>query len=182
MSEPLDKPLIVLPGPTPRGSGDTNVCERRTAPRFPFTLEAEIFDIGSQARVVGRSSDVSSEGCYIDTISPFAVGAVVRVRLRRGPNEFETKAIVKYALLSMGMGLAFTEIKPEQQAVLQKWIADLSGERSLEAEELSADPETGVAPELGDLRQILNELINLMMRRKIISEKEGTGLLRQMFR
>ena len=100
MSERPDKPLIKVPGPAPGASGSTSVQERRTTPRFPFTAAAQVFDIGSQARVVGRSSDLGREGCYIDTISPFAVGAAVRVCLKRGLHEFEAKAIVKYTLLS----------------------------------------------------------------------------------
>jgi hypothetical protein len=182
MSERSDKPLIMVPGPVPGASGNTSAYERRTTPRFAFSADAEVFDIGSQTRVVGRSSDLGREGCYIDTISPFAVGAAVRVCLKRGLHEFEAKAIVKYTLLSIGMGLAFTDIKPEHQAVLQKWIAELSGERSPEPQVLATNPETGMAPAVGNLRQVLNELIDLMIRRRVISDKEGAGLLRKMSR
>ena len=49
-------------------------------------------------------------------------------------------AVVKYALVSMGMGLAFTEIKPEHQAILQKWISELSGERVTEPEPVVTCP------------------------------------------
>lgn len=182
MSEHSDKPLIMVPGPVPGASGSTSVQERRTTPRFPFTAAAEVFDIGSQARVVGRSSDLGPEGCYIDTISPFAVGAAVRVRLEHELHEFEARAIVKYAHKSMGMGLVFNEIEPEHQAVLQKWIAELAGERSPESVVLATNPGAGMAPAIGNLRQVLNELIDLMIRRRVISEKEGAGLLRKMFR
>ena len=65
--------------------------------------------------------------------------------------------------------------------MLQKWMAELRGERSPEAEVPTTVPEIAMAPAVGNLRQVLNELINLMIRRKIISENEGSSLLRQMF-
>jgi len=80
------------------------------------------------------------------------------------------------------MGLVFTEIKPEHHAELQKWIAEVSGERSPESETLATNPGAGMVPAIGNLREILNELIDLMIRRRVISEKEGAGLLRKMFR
>lgn len=182
MPERSDKSPIKVPGPVPGASGTTSVQERRTTPRFHFTAAAEVFDIGSQARLVGRSSDLGLGGCYIDTISPFAADTAVRVRLERGLHQFEARAVVKYTHQSMGMGLVFTEIKPEHQAVLRKWIAELGGEQSPESEVLATNPESGMAPAIGNLRQILNELIDLLIRKKVISEREGAGLLRQMFR
>jgi hypothetical protein len=181
MSERSDKPLILVPGPAPDATGIAITQERRITSRYPITADAEIFDIGTQTRVAGRGSDVSSNGCYIDTISPLTVGAVVQVSLRRGMEEFAARAIVMYAVPSMGMGLAFTEIKPEHQAILQKWIAELSGEQSPEPVVEATEAETGMLAGNENLRQVLNELINLMIRRKIITEKEGAGLLRQMF-
>jgi hypothetical protein len=181
MSERLDKPLILVPGPQPGATGDTITHERRITARFPFMADAEIFDISTQTRVVGRSSDLGSNGCYIDTISPLAVGAAVHVGLKRGPDEFKAKAIVKYTLPSMGMGLAFTEINLEHQAVLRKWIAELSGEPLTEPAAVAVDTESEMLAASEKLRQVLNELINLMIRRRIISDKEGASLLRQMF-
>jgi hypothetical protein len=176
MSERSEKPLILVPGPEPGITVDTITHERRIATRFPFTADAVIFDVSTQTRVVGRSSDLGSNGCYIDTISPLAAGAVVDVGLRRGLDEFKARAIVKYALPSMGLGLAFTEINLEHQAVLRKWIAELSGEQSPEPAAVAAETESEMLAANEKLRQVLNELINLMIRRRIISEKEGAAL------
>lgn len=182
MSEQSDKPLNTLPGPESGASGSTGIDERRTSIRYPFTAAATVLDVHSQTRVVGRIGDLGAGGCYIDTLSPFSAATAVRVSLNRGKQQFEALATVTYSMQSMGMGLAFTEIKPEYRAVLEKWIAELNGEDSPEHEEIEeVFAETGTLTGIGTLRQVLNELINLMMRRKIISEKEGADLLRQMF-
>lgn|SRR5579864_242820 len=181
MSERSDTP-IVFTAPLPEEQPKSGGSENRAQVRFPFTAAAEIHELRSQTRVSGRCSDLGAGGCYIDTLSPFAVGAVVRIRLERDTREFEAAAVVAYAHVSMGMGLAFTEIKREHQAVLRSWIAELSGEQSPELAASAAEPETGEIDPDANMRLVLNELIYLLVRKKIITENEGTGLLRQMFR
>jgi hypothetical protein len=181
MSERSDTP-IVFPAPLREEQPKSEGSENRKQVRFPFTAAAEIYDLRSQTRVSGRCSDLGAGGCYIDTLSPFAVGAVVKVRIVRDTREFEASAVVAYAHVQMGMGLSFTEIKREHQDVLRSWIAELSGEQPSEAAVSTAEPETGAIETDANMRLVLNELIYLLVRKKIITENEATGLLRQMFR
>jgi hypothetical protein len=182
MSERSDAP-IVFPAPLHEEPPKSGSPENRAQVRYPFTAAAEIYELRSQTRVSGRCSDLGAGGCYIDTLSPFAVGAVVRIRMKRDAREFEASAVVAYAHVSMGMGLAFTEIKREHQDVLRFWIADLSGEQTPEPAASATEPETEGAIEANaNMRLVLNELIYLLVRKKIITENEGSALLRQMFR
>jgi hypothetical protein len=182
MPEDADKSKTMWPGPSSQGSHEGMGPERRIAKRYPFTAAAEVVDLRSKARVTGRSSDLGSGGCYIDTLAPFAVGATVQIRLERDQHKFEAIGVVTYALVSMGMGLAFTDIKPEQQATLKEWVAELSGEKE-------GGPGTPVAPSEKSLLEavsnnceVLKELIKVMVRRKVINESEAAALLRQMYR
>ena len=173
MSERSDMP-ITSAAPPPEESPKSRGPENRTQVRFPFTAAAEICELHSQARLAARCSDLSSGGCYIDTISPFPVGTAVRVRLERDPRGYEAKAVVAYAHVSMGMGLAFTEIQGEHQDVLRSWIAELSGEPT-EAPAISmaaAEPASQSEAD-ANLRLVLHELITLLVRKKIITENEG---------
>jgi len=182
MSDHSDKPLILVPAPSPVESETGSGPERRRGVRYPFTAGAEIVDLRSQTRVAGRSSDLGLGGCYIDILSPLGVGTAVRVRLEREQHVFEAMATVAYAHLSMGMGLQFTDIKAEHQAVLRAWVAELSGGQSAEPDVAAAGPESGVLSTVLHLQQLLNELINLMVRKKVINEVEAAALLRQIFR
>jgi hypothetical protein len=182
MSNISDKPPILLPGPTPIKSEIEGDPERRRAVRYPFTAAADIVDLRSQTRVTGRSSDLGLGGCYIDMLSPFAVGSVVRVRLERQEHVFEAVAKVTYSQVSFGMGLAFTEVKPEHQAVLRAWVAELDGEALPEPDVAAAGPEYATLSTVLNLQQVLNELVSMMVRKKVISDTEGVALLRQIFR
>ena len=181
MSKISDKPMGVVPDPMPAESEMGNGPERRRAVRYPFTAAAEIIDLSSHARVAGRSSDLGLGGCYIDILSPFALGSAVLVRLEREKKVFEAMAKVMYAKYSMGMGLAFTEVKPEHQAVLQAWVAELSGEALPKFVLATAGPESGNLSTVLSLEQVLNELVSLMVRKKLINETEGAALLRKLY-
>jgi hypothetical protein len=182
MSKISDKPLTLAPGPIPIKSKIEAGPERRGAVRYPFTAAADVVELRSQARVAGRSSDLGLGGCYIDVLSPFAVGSVVRVCLEREQSVFEAVATVSYSQQSMGMGLAFTEVKTQHQAVLRAWVAELSGEGLPELDAAAVESDSGMPSTVLHLQQVLNELINLMVRKKIINETEGAALLRQIFR
>src|SRR5258705_4521519 len=128
MSKTSNSSMTLASGALPDKSEIEKQPERRLAVRYPFTATAEIMDLRSNTRVTGRSSDLGLGGCYIDILSPFTVGSLVRVRLEREKKVFEAMAIVSYDEQSFGMGLAFTEVQPEHQSILPSWIAELTGE------------------------------------------------------
>ncbi len=102
--------------------------------------------------------------------------------MERDLREFEALAVVSYAHASMGMGLAFTEIKPEHQAVLRSWIAELSGEQPRTPEAPVAGAEAGLLETMENLRHVVSDLVTLMVRKRVITENEAAGILRQLLR
>jgi hypothetical protein len=180
MAEGLYKPLTTWPTPDATESPGADVPDRRRSPRYPFTAMAEVAELRSQARINGRCSDLSRDGCYVDSLAPFPVGTVVRVRLERERRKFEAAAKITYSLDSMGMGMAFSTVSPEHLVVLHSWLAELSGEPGIALETPAEEPEAELASS-ANLGRVLNELINTLVRKKVISETEAAILLRQIF-
>jgi hypothetical protein len=183
MSDQSEK-SIVLPAPLTDTSQNNFDPERRIQIRYPFMATAELYDVRSQTRIVGRCSDLSLGGCYVDTLSPLLSGSSVRIRIKHGSREFEATGTVCYSHISMGMGVKFTQIKKEYQNVLLSWIADLSGGQPPMPEAPAKEPEAVPQQDLSssNIRLVLNELINLLVRKQILSEKESAALLHQLFR
>jgi hypothetical protein len=102
--------------------------ERRKDARFPFNATVEAVEVKSQAKIQGRTSDLSRGGCYVDTISCFSEGSTVKIRLTMGARSFEAEAKVVYSLVNMGMGMKFTNAHLEQLCLLEKWVEDLGRE------------------------------------------------------
>ncbi len=187
MPDPFHK-TIVIPPPVPENKESANFQERRSTKRFPFAAGAEVMELSSKTRIKGRCSDLGLGGCFVDTLSPFAVGSKVLIRIEHGSQVLEAAGAVVYAQGSIGMGLAFSELNPEHGAILRSWIAKLGGEKAPEGDHAHAqaavppEVETEVITEIEILEHVLSELIHLMVRKKTLTEKEAALLLRQLSR
>ncbi|HXN51599.1 MAG TPA: PilZ domain-containing protein [Candidatus Acidoferrum sp.] len=100
--------------------------ERRQAPRYPFIAEAEVTEIASDTKLVAKTSDLSVGGCFLDMLNPSPQGTDVRVRISHQGATFTALGRVAFILPNMGMGVTFTSVEQDQQAILQKWISNLS--------------------------------------------------------
>jgi hypothetical protein len=169
-------------------AGQLTPEDRRAYPRYHFCASAEALDQGHRTRMSARVSDISRGGCYVDTFSPFPLKTDVKLRLTREKASFLADAKVVSSKTGMGMGLEFTAVEPQQMAVLEKWIGDLSGTAPFEPAETAAFPmhsngngKNGHAPK--ETGYVLNELILALMRKGTLTEEEGkTMLLRLLHR
>jgi hypothetical protein len=98
---------------------------QRAAKRCAIVASAEALDISTQTRLAGRMSELGIGGCYIDALNPFPEGTVIQLRILRDQGTFEATGKVVYCDSTMGMGVAFTEIAPEQRSVLEDWLAEI---------------------------------------------------------
>jgi hypothetical protein len=99
--------------------------ERRQAPRYPFIAEAVVTEISSDTKLVAKTGDLSIGGCFLDMLNPTPQGTEVRVRISHDNTTLTALGRVAFILPNMGMGVTFTRIEQDQQAILQKWIANL---------------------------------------------------------
>ena len=158
--------------------------ERRRNLRFPFTATVEAVETKSGTKIVARTSDLSLGGCYIDTISPFPVGAEVTIRILRDNETFEAQSKVVYSKIGMGMGLAFTSAQPKQVRLFQRWLLEISGQGSPVPEpepEEAAENAPAENTEAVMKSGVLSELIMTLMKKKVLTEVEGKELLRKLF-
>ena len=158
--------------------------ERRTSTRYPFTATCDATEPKSHAKIIGRTSDLGRGGCYIDTIGPFPVGTVLVVRINREHQTLTFEGKVAFAQPGMGMGLAFTKVTPDQQAILDEWIAELSGE-PVEKQESAPAPaasETRSGSSDNQAFFVMNELIMLLLQKGVLSDSEGKSLLQKLLK
>ncbi len=97
----------------------------RLAPRYPFVADIQVTDVQSEIQIAGRAKDLSLFGCGVDTFTPFPKGTRVRIKLSHGGADVAALARVAYARPELGMGVVFTTVEPEDDRILQGWIAEL---------------------------------------------------------
>jgi hypothetical protein len=100
-------------------------AKRRSVRRCPLVASVEVTELGSGALLSARTSELATGGCYVDALNPFPKGTLVRLRILRDQGVFETKAKVVYCDPRFGIGLAFTEMTPDQRSLLEAWLAEI---------------------------------------------------------
>jgi hypothetical protein len=168
------------------GSSEASTTERRQSERrrhlrFPFTASVEATEPQSHAKLRGRTSDLGLGGCYVDTISPFAVGTVIKIRLTKENVTFEADAKVVFS--QIGMGITFISAEPQQLRIFQTWLAELAGESLPEHEQLK-EAEADVVIQNSTKKQdyVLSELLISIMRKGVLDEVEGKAMLQKLYR
>lgn len=96
--------------------------DRRRTPRYPFAAPVELVETSSGTKTALKITELSLNGCYVDTPNPMEKGTDLMIRVFKEPHFFEAPARVAYSQVNHGMGLMFHDVKPYFAQVLQKWI------------------------------------------------------------
>jgi hypothetical protein len=96
--------------------------ERRRSPRYPFAGAVEMRQGTSEDKIIAKVSELSLNGCFVETQHPFPIGTALTVKVFTATEFFEAQASVIYVEEQAGMGLMFRETKPYYLAVLRKWL------------------------------------------------------------
>ena len=100
-------------------------AKQRSVRRCPLVASAEVTEPHSGALLSARTSEIGLGGCYVDALNPLPEGTLVELRILRDQGVFETKAKIVYSDPGFGMGLAFTEMTPDQRSLLEAWLAEI---------------------------------------------------------
>src|SRR5260370_26169218 len=96
--------------------------ERRGATRYHFGAIAEVIDIGQSRELVSVTRDLSLSGCFVKTTTPFPTETPVPVRITHSGADFTALGNVTNNLTATGMGIVFTQIEPNDRAILERWL------------------------------------------------------------
>jgi hypothetical protein len=103
---------------------------KRTNPRFSFFADAEV-TLRDGTGVRAQLAELSSRGCYIDSLEPIPVRTKLRLRIHDGMSTCELHGKVLYIHSGggfgiFGMGVLFEEMSGEQQSAIGAWLRELA--------------------------------------------------------
>jgi PilZ domain len=98
--------------------------ERRRTPRYIFIASAELYEERSDVRVATRVSELSRHGCYLDMMNPFPTGTLVLLKIFAADLTFQAKAKIIYSTPNIGAGVAFLEVEPKHDYILNRWLEE----------------------------------------------------------
>ena len=108
---------------SPRGKAALQV--QRAVPRYTFVATTELTDSASAIRLSGRVTEISRQGCYVDTMNALPVGTSLNVRIARDQGAFVTKGKIIYVHERIGVGVVFIDPPKDQLEILDSWLAEL---------------------------------------------------------
>lgn len=118
-------PNKLAAGPRRLSAAGLERLERRSVRRYPFAAAVEITDLGSGDRRSARTSDLSLDGCYIDTLHPFPRGTLVHLQIFCPKAVFEARGRVVSSHAGFWMSIGFSEMTPDQRSALEGLLAEL---------------------------------------------------------
>jgi hypothetical protein len=96
--------------------------ERRRVPRISFKATSVVAETGSSQVVVAQTTELSSFGCFVQTIKPYPQGTRVHIELAEGGTTFVASGVVAY-VTGDGMGIVFSTVESENYEILAKWLS-----------------------------------------------------------
>jgi len=102
--------------------------KRPRPPRYRFIASAELTDTDSSEQLKEVISDLNLFGCYVRTQQPWPAGTHVRIRISHKAAIFEALGRIAYAHRATGMGITFTFVGPNDELLLESWVAALRRE------------------------------------------------------
>ncbi|MBZ5501330.1 MAG: PilZ domain-containing protein [Acidobacteriia bacterium] len=87
--------------------------ERRLFPRHACRIEAQVSTQDDAIRLLGKITDISLGGCYVEMLSPLPVKTSVKLSFQQDDATLRLTGLVRLSQMSLGMGVAFTGMTPE---------------------------------------------------------------------
>ena len=102
---------------------------RRRFSRHKIFFNMEMADERVNTPIRVRATDISANGCYVETMLPLATGTILRVDFWVDAEKISTSGIVRTKDPGVGMGIEFTGLPPAIQKRFQAFLDGL-GETS----------------------------------------------------
>jgi hypothetical protein len=116
--EALNRPAAAS---TPTAGG----ANRRRRARHKISFNLELRDERTNVPLRVNATDISGNGCYIETIMPMPVGTPLKVNFWMAEEHVVTNAIVRTCDPGVGMGIEFLTLTPDLQDGFQALLEKL---------------------------------------------------------
>jgi len=108
---PLDGATVTIPA-----------SNRRRFHRHKISLPIELRDERVNAPTRINATDVSGNGCYVETMLPLPVGTVLRIDFWLDNEHLNISAVVRTCDPGVGNGIEFTGMTPDGKARMQAYL------------------------------------------------------------
>jgi hypothetical protein len=105
------------------------MVEKRKHPRFKVGVPIELHAEGNATPIHCATSDLSLDGCYVESMYPFTVGTKLEVKLEAGDTLLIAARVITCDP-QFGNGIHFEKILPEDLNTLGKFLDEIAAQQS----------------------------------------------------
>jgi len=112
-------------------SVEVSASNRRRYYRHKISLPIEVRDERVKAPTRINATDVSGNGCYIETMMPMQIGTVLRIDIWTDTDRITATAVVRTCDPGVGNGIEFTGLPADGKIKLQKYLDAVDPQRGI---------------------------------------------------
>lgn len=112
-------------------SAEISASNRRRYYRHKISLPIEVRDERVKAPTRINATDVSGNGCYIETMMPMQIGTVLRIDVWIDTDRITATAVVRTCDPGVGNGIEFTGLPADGKIKLQKYLDAVDPQRGI---------------------------------------------------
>jgi hypothetical protein len=94
----------------------------RVSPRYAFYASAELTGSPSDTPTTAHTSNLGSNGCFLDTSDPLPEGTIVNIQITYQGQVFAARSVVAHSHPETGMGLKFIALESGCASILEAWL------------------------------------------------------------
>jgi hypothetical protein len=117
--------------PENAGAAEISASNRRRYHRHKISLPIEVRDERVKAPTRINATDVSGNGCYIETMMPMQVGTVLRIDMWLDADHITATGVVRTCDPGVGNGIEFTGLPADAKGRLQKYLDAIDPQRGI---------------------------------------------------
>lgn len=163
------------PGLIARATG----IEKRRSARYKCNGSAEICQEGVGVRTWATCTDISLNGCYLETAAPYPADTLLHLRIEVNNFRFQTHGKVCATYPQVGMGIEFIRMAEEERGHLKEMLRTLSRPSIVMGSPVSVANRLDSMPQVSDAKAALSALTKFFEERQMLTRGEFILLLRR---
>jgi hypothetical protein len=104
---------------------------KRKFPRHKISFPVELRDERVNTPMRINATDVSGNGCYVETLLPLPVGTVLRIDFYMDSERMTISAIIRTCDPNVGNGIEFTGLPQEGKQRLQEYLDKIDPQKAI---------------------------------------------------
>jgi hypothetical protein len=140
-------------------------------------------EVGGTVATWTAFADISMHGCYVETVSPYRVGAALAMKLDANGFRVETMGEVRVVYPGLGMGISFANMSDEDRGRLRELVRSLSPTSvivsSRTAPPPAASPQSQASTPAANPAATLQAMLKFFEDRHVMGREEFLRILRK---